>query len=268
MPARQVNSSPRLFRSYISRDPCYNPTIWEAARATSAAPGFFKRISIGEPGVKEDFVDGALGYNNPVQLAVQEAILGYDPDTKVACIVSIGTGKTRLAGFEKPSLLQRVIPIDLIKTLATMATSSETASKILEERYRNCPGLYHRLNVETGLTEIALGEWEKLSEVKTHTLAYLRLPEVDAKINIIVDCLLGRPVHTYRLSALGKFDDYFRRNMLISCRWIVPRYDTALESPYGRSKYNRRSREFHVPIIRCYSFRRPSWTPGRTKDAL
>ncbi|KAH6707901.1 hypothetical protein BKA61DRAFT_558549 [Leptodontidium sp. MPI-SDFR-AT-0119] len=208
VPARQVNSSPRLFRSYISRDPCYNPTIWEAARATSAAPGFFKRISIGEPGVKEDFVDGALGYNNPVQLAVQEAILGYDPDTKVACIVSIGTGKTRLAGFEKPSLLQRVIPIDLIKTLATMATSSETASKILEERYRNCPGLYHRLNVETGLTEIALGEWEKLSEVKTHTLAYLRLPEVDAKINIIVDCLLGRPVHTYRLSALdGSFQD-------------------------------------------------------------
>ncbi|KAG4433866.1 hypothetical protein IFR05_010652 [Cadophora sp. M221] len=208
LPARQVTSSPRLFRSYVSRDPSYNPTIWEAARATSAAPGFFKRISIGEPGVKEDFVDGALGHNNPVQLAVQEAIQGYEPDTKVACIVSIGTGKTRLAGFEKPGLLQRVIPIDLIKTLATMATSSETASKILEERYRNCPGLYHRLNVETGLTEIALGEWEKLSEVKTHTLAYLCLPEVDAKINMIVNCLLRRPVHTHRLGALdGSFQD-------------------------------------------------------------
>ncbi|KAH7323496.1 hypothetical protein BKA65DRAFT_510932 [Rhexocercosporidium sp. MPI-PUGE-AT-0058] len=206
VPAHQVNSGARLFRSYLSKDPCYNPTIWEAARATSAAPGFFKRISIGEPGVQEDFVDGALGYNNPVELAIQEAIHEFDPEMKLACIVSIGTGKTRLAGFKRPGLLQRVIPVDLIKTLATMATSSEAASKILEERYRNCPGLYHRLNVEKGLTEIALGEWERLSEVKTHTLAYLNLPEVDARINVIVNCLLGRPVPTYRLGALdGSF---------------------------------------------------------------
>ncbi|KAK0122575.1 hypothetical protein ONS96_009616 [Cadophora gregata f. sp. sojae] len=202
VPAHHVNSSPRLFRSYVTRDPSFNPKIWEAARATSAAPGFFKRISIGEPGVQEDFVDGALGYNNPVQLAVQEAIDNFDPETKVACIVSIGTGKTRLARFKKPGLFQRVIPVDLIKALATMATSSEVASRTLKDRYRHCAGLYHRLNVQRGLTEIALGEWERLAEVKTHTLAYLSLSEVDAKIDDIVECLLGKSHHIYPLATL------------------------------------------------------------------
>lgn len=204
VPARQVNSSPRLFRSYVSKNPSYNPKIWEAARATSAAPSFFKRISIGEPGVEEEFVDGAVGYNNPVQLAVQEAVENFDTDTRVSCIVSVGTGKARLTGFKKPGLLQRVVPVDLIKTLAAMATSSETASKVLEERYRNCPGLYHRLNVETGLSAIALGEWEKLSEVKTHTMAYLETPEISRKIDVIVSTLLGRTAHSYPLGSLGK----------------------------------------------------------------
>ncbi len=204
VPARQVNSSPRLFRSYVSRSPSFNPKIWEAARATSAAPSFFKRIAIGEPGVEEEFVDGAIGYNNPVQLAIQEAIENSDPDERVSCIVSIGTGKARLAGFKKPGLLQRVVPVDLIKTLAAMATSSETASKILAERYRNCPELYHRLNVETGLSAIALGEWEKLSEVKTHTVAYLEAPQINREIDVIVRTLLGRAAHSYQLGSLGK----------------------------------------------------------------
>ena len=36
--------------------------IWEAARATSAAPTFFKALKKGE----KSYVDGGLGYNNPV----------------------------------------------------------------------------------------------------------------------------------------------------------------------------------------------------------
>jgi predicted acylesterase/phospholipase RssA len=39
-------------------------TIWQAARATSAAPTYFERLTVGD----DQFVDGGLGYNNPVQL--------------------------------------------------------------------------------------------------------------------------------------------------------------------------------------------------------
>ena len=38
--------------------------IWEAARATSAAPTYFPRIKLGD----HEYVDGGLGFNNPVLL--------------------------------------------------------------------------------------------------------------------------------------------------------------------------------------------------------
>jgi patatin-like phospholipase/acyl hydrolase len=72
-PARNF-SHPRLFRSYEVRenatDDCY---IWEAARATTAAPRFFKSIAIGKEGAKEEFIDAALGWNNPTKQVCLEA---------------------------------------------------------------------------------------------------------------------------------------------------------------------------------------------------
>ncbi|KAF8748034.1 Patatin-like phospholipase [Rhizoctonia solani] len=73
--ACQTNAvTPHLMRSYLRRD---QPTsdkvkIWEAARATSAAPAFFAPISIGDKGVQ--YVDGAVsGHCNPATLAREEA---------------------------------------------------------------------------------------------------------------------------------------------------------------------------------------------------
>ena len=45
--------------------------IWEAARATSAAFGFFDPISTGKYG--QEYVDAGLGCNNPVQEVWMEA---------------------------------------------------------------------------------------------------------------------------------------------------------------------------------------------------
>jgi predicted acylesterase/phospholipase RssA len=65
---------PVLFRTY---DSPYHPaaewTIWEAGRATSAAPNFFKQIKIGRPGLEEAFVDGGMGNNNPISSLLLEA---------------------------------------------------------------------------------------------------------------------------------------------------------------------------------------------------
>jgi hypothetical protein len=111
MPARHVNRKPRLFRTWKSdKSPGYNALIWEAGRATSAAPPFFKRILIGNPGLQEEFIDGALGCNNPVLSLVEEARREFEPNTKVGCIVSIGTGKPKVAEFKKPGHIQRMLP--------------------------------------------------------------------------------------------------------------------------------------------------------------
>lgn len=78
--------------------------IWEACRATSAMPSYFEPIDIGDKGVQETFVDGGLGYNNPVEQVVEEARLLF-PGRKVACVVSIGTGDARVITF--PDSLRR-----------------------------------------------------------------------------------------------------------------------------------------------------------------
>jgi patatin-like phospholipase/acyl hydrolase len=61
---------PVLFRTYQSREMHLDCKIWEAARATSAAPTFFKRIEIGR---EQPFIDGGLGRNNPSRLLLDEA---------------------------------------------------------------------------------------------------------------------------------------------------------------------------------------------------
>src|SRR6266481_2346542 len=75
MSALNMNAQlPRLFRTYQApKYPAPNCTIWEAVRATSAAPTFFKRIVIDG----EQYVGGGMGCNNPVQQVLQEAELVF-----------------------------------------------------------------------------------------------------------------------------------------------------------------------------------------------
>ncbi|KAI1389529.1 acyl transferase/acyl hydrolase/lysophospholipase [Hypoxylon trugodes] len=75
-------------------------TIWQAARATSAATTFFDPITIDD----ETFVDGATGANNPTNLLWSEAgdIWGHGSGlglANVRCLVSIGTGVPALTSF-------------------------------------------------------------------------------------------------------------------------------------------------------------------------
>jgi hypothetical protein len=64
-----------------------------SARATSAAPTFFKTFR--HPHTKEGYIDGALYHNNPIRIAVDESKLIW-PDTKDSppdILLSIGTGQ-------------------------------------------------------------------------------------------------------------------------------------------------------------------------------
>src|SRR6266536_1348556 len=144
-----------------------------------------------------------MGCNNPVRYLIEEAEREFGPMRNVSCIVSIGTGKPKVAGFEAPGLFQRALPLDFIKVLASMATDSEAEALAMKARYQNCPGLYHRLNVERGLEEVSLEEWKKLGEVKTHTIMYLKRCDVSDDVDVIVSALLGGSPQTYRLGQLG-----------------------------------------------------------------
>ncbi|KAJ7849627.1 acyl transferase/acyl hydrolase/lysophospholipase [Mycena olivaceomarginata] len=111
-----------LFRTYNTLNhPAMDCTIWQAGRATSAPPTFFKQVKIGRPGMEEAFLDGGIGHNNPTAALLLEAKVLF-PDKQIACIISLGTGQPRTINVPKPSLLNRFMPLDVVKAIQKIAT--------------------------------------------------------------------------------------------------------------------------------------------------
>jgi hypothetical protein len=97
------------------------------------------------------------------------------------------------------------VPKDLIEVLKAMATNCEKTHKEMEEEYEDCPGLYHRLNVEQRMAEISIEKWEQLSDVTTYTRGYL--DSVSRMVDGVVTALSGESPstspHVYALGQLG-----------------------------------------------------------------
>lgn len=140
--------------------------IWQACRATSAAPIFFPPIEIGKPPVA--YVDGGLGYNNPIRALMEEASYIW-PEEKFGCIVSIGTGVPAIEDIGR-----RIVP--LVKTLKNISLDTEKVGREFEKemgsRFKG-QNVYFRFNVQHGLERVALEEWKELDRVKVATQDYL-----------------------------------------------------------------------------------------------
>jgi len=172
---------PIVFRTYESHETHPECKIWEAARATSAAPTFFKRIEIGRA---QPFIDGGLGRNNPSWVVLDEAKALFGA-RHIGCLVSIGTGQVETIGVRKPKFFQRIIPTDVVDALRAIANDCEDTHESMLRLFEQLPITYFRLNVEQGMQGIELSEWESLSKVEAHTTQYLRRKEVDEKLALL-----------------------------------------------------------------------------------
>jgi predicted acylesterase/phospholipase RssA len=175
-------NKPHLFRTYQSRDagasnhlgpaadfPGAAPycKIWEAVRATSAAPLFFDPIYIGPEDDRKEYVDGGVGCNNPCKQLYQEAQQIW-PNRKIGCIISLGTGMPRVLSMDNPTLRNSWWPKPWLDTLTRIATLCEKTHEDMR-RTAELNGRYFRFNVQQGMQTISLEEWNKLGEVATHT---------------------------------------------------------------------------------------------------
>ncbi|TRX89188.1 hypothetical protein FHL15_009886 [Xylaria flabelliformis] len=159
-----VDAAPTLFTTYdtatnLSYRGC---AIWEVARATSAATTFFKSIKVGRDNV--EFIDAGFGHNNPCEVLIEEAQRQF-PKHDGLQVLSIGTGLGDVVTIKDS---RRAI----LKALAKMAATSTTVARRLHNQYGNS-GHYHRFNVERGLQDITLSDWERTSTVSAHTGNYL-----------------------------------------------------------------------------------------------
>jgi hypothetical protein len=183
---RQENSQPVFLKSYRSRrGKEVKCKIWEACRATAAASSFFDPITIGP--FKEQFVDGAMGFNNPVNEVLaeaQEIWPSNDPLASIQCVVSIGAGQPPLRSFGSTVF-------DVGKTLIRITTETEkTAEAFLRSHSRMiAERKYFRFNVLKGLENIGLQEHMKLNVLAAATRNYLASQTIHIQTDSCVDIL-------------------------------------------------------------------------------
>lgn len=134
--------------------------LWEALRATSAAPFYFpphERRSM-------FFQDGGVMYNNPTQLAIEEAQLLW-PGVKIKCIVSLGTGYA--PQFFMDSLLRSSSSISQAKDAMTALVSSATETESTHKRVQASRGReYFRFQVPIPPVDLAEPEPKVLAALK------------------------------------------------------------------------------------------------------
>ncbi|KAI0483868.1 acyl transferase/acyl hydrolase/lysophospholipase [Xylaria cf. heliscus] len=158
-----VNAPPTLLKSYDSSTNFRSCSIWEIARATSAATTFFESIRIGRDEI--EFIDAGFGYNNPCELLIREAERIFPADRELN-ILSIGTGIGDVVAIKDKRL-------SIIQALKKMATSSSKVETSLYEKYGDA-GRYYRFAVNEGLGNVALSDWELTSQISAHTHNYLK----------------------------------------------------------------------------------------------
>lgn len=195
----KARNTPVLLRSYttldsvdfLSRSDC---SIWQAARATSAASTFFDPIQIG----RQTFVDGGTGMNNPVELVFEEAKSIW-PDAiqkgRIQCLVSIGTGIPDLKGFGD----------NLIKVIDTLKSISTETEKTEKRFYGNHESLgisqrYFRFSVDKGMADVELDDHEKVAEIEASAEDYLGDPRVK---DLIRSFLTARPTAVCTVNSLA-----------------------------------------------------------------
>ncbi|RDW58457.1 hypothetical protein BP5796_12387 [Coleophoma crateriformis] len=138
--------------------------IWEAARATSAASTFFEPIKIGP--LRQEFVDGALRHNNPIDLVDSESTGLWPGEDRI--IISIGTGSA-------PGRAVTGYLADLVKTLKDIVTDTEEKNRIFRGAHAQMveEDRLFRFNVYHGLADVGLEEYENVHIIADFTDEYL-----------------------------------------------------------------------------------------------
>ena len=157
-----VDARPTLFKTYDISESLKDCTVWEVARATSAATTFFKSIKCGRDEI--EFIDAGFGYNNPCDVLLEEAREIF-PNSELGCILSIGTGLGAVVKIGDSRL-------SILEALKKMASSSNKVADRLNTRFRN-NAIYFRFNVQKGLEDITLSDWKQRSTISAHTSNYL-----------------------------------------------------------------------------------------------
>lgn len=169
-------AKPVLFRTYHTPTHPASPCpIWQAARATSAAPTWFSPQSINNV----LYIDGGVGHNNPTLLALKEIKNLYPGgDQEIGMILSLGTGTKFDISAKNP-----------MKACIGYTTGSVGIHHQMEDRFGRCyrseggDQVYFRFDVPEIGSTVSLGDWDRIKFLEGETRKYLDTEEVKVEIS-------------------------------------------------------------------------------------
>lgn len=146
--------------------------IWQVTRATSAAPFYFDMLIAEINNERMGFKDGGIRENNPSFAAYSEHGSMHGDDHEPALLLSIGTGRpnTDNDGFAAvwPGPLGKLGVLKkwsekmaVFKNVLIKYTEGEERHKTLRMLAKGEHRWYKRLNVDKGLHDLKLDNWEK-----------------------------------------------------------------------------------------------------------
>ncbi|KAH0552978.1 hypothetical protein GP486_006824 [Trichoglossum hirsutum] len=183
------SSSTSIFlRSYDSRKepaPEVNCAIWQAGRATCATGLAFKPIQIGQ----SVFHDEGAGKYNPSPQVLDEAAVNEWPGRDVGVFVSVGTGKRPHGTNHEQHLWWEGFVSGGIgdfaearRTLISKIEGCEDTHQYMLKEHLLKRGVnvenYYRYNVEVGVGDFGMNEWNRLADISTSTSRYVRRGEI------------------------------------------------------------------------------------------
>lgn len=155
--------------------------VWEALRASSAAPTFFSEIKING----ELHADGAIVANNPAAVALHEVKCMY-PGVPIEIVVSMGNGnsetdvsaaqrKAAEEGMESSDSVEEKLKAvgwgEVVGSIVASATSTEAVHHALSDLFPQSK--YFRFNPPTRSTEIDEVRPEKLADFVSDATRYI-----------------------------------------------------------------------------------------------
>jgi predicted acylesterase/phospholipase RssA len=227
----------QLFRTYETMDGTdewlKDCKIWEAARATTAAPTYFKPMEIKGGSVMRTFMDGAVSCNNPADKLLEEAGRVFNSRRKVGAILSLGTGTKPKSMPTDAGLLGYVA--SLFKMMKNQTVDTERVHLALKNKLEHSPDTYFRFNVPDG-GKVGLAEWDKMSALKKLTEDYLEQPTVAEQVEAVAAVLADKKTAGTTVARICEFCAMFpystATNNVLAC---LTQDDPYLETRTARS---------------------------------
>ncbi|KAF3925706.1 hypothetical protein AA313_de0203694 [Arthrobotrys entomopaga] len=218
-----------------SEQPADEFKVWEAARATSAAPRYFREFS--HITSKEVYLDGGIYHQNPIYIANSERKLIWPEVEHLApdIVLSIGSGYNPHPKTRKPKKFRSKGVAQTMERLQWMATNHIESSIVAENIWNNWLAAnatnkddvnrYVRFNVQFSQHDDPPHFDDLASMGKVEFEARKQINSFGQKIKLLADHLICSTFY-FVLTDSNRYSDANGHTREIRCKGITPLYIT------------------------------------------